>query len=171
MSATTSEDVQRLQKLVLHNPTVIDCTDMPASMTDMAASNAAGVASHIQHFGISCDRCAQIHLVWNNLSGSHGHSGRIQLILFLKVQIIDCLLLLSNKHYIILEMQLVWPCASSDLVPHVTQCSDTFILLESADMPARVIGNATIWARPFYYLCTIIMATTQHAHFRLFCLG
>ena len=63
MSATTSKDVQRLQKLVLHNPTVIDCTDMPASMTDMAASNAAGVASHIQHYGISCDRYAQIHFV------------------------------------------------------------------------------------------------------------
>lgn len=56
MSATTSEDVQRLQKLVLHNPTIIDCTDLPANMTDVTASNAAGVASTIQHFAVSCDR-------------------------------------------------------------------------------------------------------------------
>ncbi|DBA98784.1 TPA: hypothetical protein ACH3X1_014549 [Trebouxia sp. C0004] len=56
MSATTSEDVQRLQQLVLHNPTVIDCTDQGSEANDMAGSNAAGTSSQIQHFSIHCDR-------------------------------------------------------------------------------------------------------------------
>ena len=56
MSATTSEDVQRLQKLVLHNPTVIDCTDHGSETSDMAGSNAAGASAQIQHFSIQCDR-------------------------------------------------------------------------------------------------------------------
>ncbi|DBB15417.1 TPA: hypothetical protein ACH3X3_003648 [Trebouxia sp. C0006] len=56
MSATTSEDVQRLQQLVLHNPTVIDCTDNGSEANDMAGSNAAGTSSQIQHFSIQCDR-------------------------------------------------------------------------------------------------------------------
>ena len=56
MSATTSEDVQRLQKLVLHNPTVIDCTEHGADATDLAASNAAGTSSRIQHYSIQCNR-------------------------------------------------------------------------------------------------------------------
>lgn len=56
MSATTSEDVQRLQKLVLHNPTVIDCTEHGADATDLAASNAAGTSSQIQHYSIQCNR-------------------------------------------------------------------------------------------------------------------
>ena len=58
MSATTSEDVQRLQQLVLHNPTVIDCTDNGSEANDMAGSNAAGTSSQIQHFSIQCDRSA-----------------------------------------------------------------------------------------------------------------
>ena len=58
MSATTSEDVQRLQQLVLHNPTVIDCTDSGSEANDMAGSNAAGTSSQIQHFSIQCDRSA-----------------------------------------------------------------------------------------------------------------
>ncbi len=58
MSATTSEDVQRLQQLVLHNPTVIDCTDNASEANDMAGSNAAGTSSQIQHFSIQCDRSA-----------------------------------------------------------------------------------------------------------------
>ena len=58
MSATTSEDVQRLQQLVLHNPTVIDCTDHGSEANDMAGSNAAGTSSQIQHFSIQCDRSA-----------------------------------------------------------------------------------------------------------------
>ena len=56
MSATTSEDVQRLQKLVLHNPTVIDCTEQSSHANDLAASNAAGTSSQIQHYSIPCDR-------------------------------------------------------------------------------------------------------------------
>ena len=58
MSATTSEDVQRLQQLVLHNPTVIDCTNNGSEANDMAGSNAAGTSSQIQHFSIQCDRSA-----------------------------------------------------------------------------------------------------------------
>ena len=58
MSATTSEDVHRLQQLVLHNPTVVDCTDTGSEANDMAGSNAAGTSSQIQHFSIQCDRSA-----------------------------------------------------------------------------------------------------------------
>ncbi len=58
MSATTSEDVQRLQQLVLHNPTAVDCTDNGSEANDMAGSNAAGTSSQIQHFSIQCDRSA-----------------------------------------------------------------------------------------------------------------
>ena len=58
MSATTNEDVQRLQRLVLHNPTVIDCTEHGADATDMAGSNATGSSLHIQHYSIQCDRLA-----------------------------------------------------------------------------------------------------------------
>lgn len=56
MSATTSEDVQRLQKLVLHNPTVIDCTEQGPGASDLAATNAAGTSSNIQHYSIQCNR-------------------------------------------------------------------------------------------------------------------
>ena len=56
MSATTNEDVQQLQKLVLHNPTLIDCTANGAEANDMAGSNVAGTSSQIQHFSIQCDR-------------------------------------------------------------------------------------------------------------------
>ncbi len=58
MSATTSEDVRRLQQLVLHNPTVIDCTDHGSEANDFLCSNAAGTSSQIQHFSIQCDRSA-----------------------------------------------------------------------------------------------------------------
>ena len=58
MSATTSEDVQRLQKLVLHNPTVIDCTEHGSGATHLAVSNAAGASSQIKHYSIQCNRSA-----------------------------------------------------------------------------------------------------------------
>ncbi len=64
MSATTSEDVQRLQKLVLHNPTVIDCTDQGAEANDLAGSNAAGTSSQVQHFSVQRDRLGtRVHCV------------------------------------------------------------------------------------------------------------
>lgn len=71
MSATTSEDVQRLQKLVLHNPTVIDCTEHGPGANDLATTNAAGTSSSIQHYSIQCSRlvtfanlsCAAIYMV------------------------------------------------------------------------------------------------------------
>lgn len=62
MSATTSEDVQRLQKLVLHNPTVIDCTDQGSQANDLVTSNAAGTSSQIQHYSIHCNRLEQVFL-------------------------------------------------------------------------------------------------------------
>ena len=60
MSATTSEDVQRLQKLVLHNPTVIDCTQHGPDTNDLAANNAAGTSSQIQHYSIQCNRLVKV---------------------------------------------------------------------------------------------------------------
>lgn len=62
MSATTSEDVRRLQKLVLHNPTVIDCTEQASHPNDLAASNAAGTSSQIQHHSIQCNRLGDASL-------------------------------------------------------------------------------------------------------------
>lgn len=79
MSATTSEDVQRLQKLVLHNPTVIDCTEHGPGANDLAATNAAGTSSNIQHYSIQCNRLVT------------------HLCIYYLVLVLHCILLLSQS--------------------------------------------------------------------------
>jgi ATP-dependent RNA helicase DDX56/DBP9 len=47
MSATASEDIERLQKLVLHNPTTLNLLDLGASLTA-----GSGAAQEILHFAV-----------------------------------------------------------------------------------------------------------------------
>ena len=53
MSATMSADVERLQKLVLHNPITLN---LLASGGSGKANPAQGSAAEIEHFGVSTDR-------------------------------------------------------------------------------------------------------------------
>lgn len=56
MSATTSEEVERLQKLVLHHPVTLNLLGATAD-DDNAAGPGPGSAAEIEHFSISCVRC------------------------------------------------------------------------------------------------------------------
>jgi hypothetical protein len=60
MSATSNEDVERLQKLVLHNPIILNLL-APADAAPGARGGAAGAgpgsAAEIEHFSVHCDRC------------------------------------------------------------------------------------------------------------------
>ena len=53
MSATMSADVERLQKLVLHNPITLN---LLASGGSGKANPAQGSAAEIEHFSVSTDR-------------------------------------------------------------------------------------------------------------------
>ena len=53
MSATMSADVERLQKLVLHNPIMLN---LLASEGSGGANPAQGSAAEIEHFSVSTDR-------------------------------------------------------------------------------------------------------------------
>ena len=56
MSATTSDDVDRLRELMLHS--AVDVVAMAAATVGDARPNtAAGTAAEIEHFRIDCDRC------------------------------------------------------------------------------------------------------------------
>jgi hypothetical protein len=56
MSATSSAEVERLQKLVLHNPTTLNLLGNDADASG-AAGPGPGSAAEIEHFHIACDRC------------------------------------------------------------------------------------------------------------------
>lgn len=56
MSATSSEEVERLQKLVLHNPTTLNLLGSDADPSG-AAGPGPGSAAEIAHFYIACNRC------------------------------------------------------------------------------------------------------------------
>eukprot|EP00891_Asterochloris_glomerata_P006955 jgi/Astpho2/6955/e_gw1.00107.46.1_t len=56
MSATTSEDVRRLEKLMLHNPLEVSCLDLHPRQDTLAAANGAGSADSIAHFRLDCNR-------------------------------------------------------------------------------------------------------------------
>ena len=56
MSATTSEDVRRLEKLMLHNPLEVSCLDLHPRQATLAAANGAGSADSIAHFRLDCNR-------------------------------------------------------------------------------------------------------------------
>ncbi|KAK9906356.1 hypothetical protein WJX75_000482 [Coccomyxa subellipsoidea] len=55
MSATSSAEVERLQKLVLHNPTTLNLLGNDADASG-AAGPGPGSAAEIEHFHIACDR-------------------------------------------------------------------------------------------------------------------
>jgi ATP-dependent RNA helicase DDX56/DBP9 len=52
MSATTSEDVKRLQALVLHNPVALSLLDAPKD--GAGGGNGASASTEIQHFRFDC---------------------------------------------------------------------------------------------------------------------
>lgn len=54
MSATTSEDVDRLQALMLHNAVVLS---VAAPAGPAGAGAGAGTAAEIEHFRIDCHKC------------------------------------------------------------------------------------------------------------------
>jgi ATP-dependent RNA helicase DDX56/DBP9 len=61
MSATSSEEVERLQKLVLHNPVTLNLLQQPQGGPDGAAAaegaldvGGSGAASEITHFMTQC---------------------------------------------------------------------------------------------------------------------
>ena len=59
MSATTNQSVERLQKLVLHNPVTLDllAAEGPSTgRTSLAASAGPGSADEIEHFSIHCSK-------------------------------------------------------------------------------------------------------------------
>ena len=59
MSATTNESVERLQKLVLHNPVTLDLLAAPgpsAERTSLTASAGPGSADEIEHFSLHCSK-------------------------------------------------------------------------------------------------------------------
>ena len=57
MSATSSEEVERLQKLVLHNPTTLNLLGSDSDPSG-AAGPGPGSAAEIDHYYIACDRHA-----------------------------------------------------------------------------------------------------------------
>ena len=58
MSATSSEDVDRLQALMLHNAVVLSVA-APAGAAGAGAGS--GTAAEIEHFRIDCHKCADSH--------------------------------------------------------------------------------------------------------------
>ena len=54
MSATMNADVERLQKLVLHNPVTLN---LLATGDAQKAGPGPGSATDIEHFSIATDRC------------------------------------------------------------------------------------------------------------------
>ncbi len=54
MSATMNADVERLQKLVLHNPVTLN---LLATGDSEKAAPGPGSAAEIEHFSIATDRC------------------------------------------------------------------------------------------------------------------
>jgi len=54
MSATMNADVERLQKLVLHNPVTLN---LLATGDAQKAGPGPGSAAEIEHFSIATDRC------------------------------------------------------------------------------------------------------------------
>ena len=61
MSATMNKEVERLQKLVLHNPITLDLLAADASAASRggnAAGPGPGSAAEIEHYAIRCERCA-----------------------------------------------------------------------------------------------------------------
>ncbi|BDA46069.1 ATP-dependent RNA helicase dbp9 [Coccomyxa sp. Obi] len=59
MSATSSEEVERLQKLVLHNPTTLNLLGGDSDPSG-AAGPGPGSAAEIDHFYIACDRADKL---------------------------------------------------------------------------------------------------------------
>jgi len=55
MSATTSDDVDRLRELMLHSAVDVVAT-AAATVGDARPNTAAGSAAEIEHFRIDCDR-------------------------------------------------------------------------------------------------------------------
>ena len=55
MSATTSDDVDRLRELMLHSAVDVVAT-AAAAAGDARPNTAAGTAAEIEHFRIDCDR-------------------------------------------------------------------------------------------------------------------
>lgn len=56
MSATTSDDLERLQALVLHNPVTLDLLALPEAGSGGAegAVAGAGTAAEIEHYALPC---------------------------------------------------------------------------------------------------------------------
>ena len=59
MSATMNADVERLQKLVLHNPVTLN---LLATGNSEKAAPGPGSAAEIEHFSIATDRCVNLIL-------------------------------------------------------------------------------------------------------------
>ncbi len=59
MSATSSEEVERLQKLVLHNPTTLNLLGSDSD-PNSAAGPGPGSAAEIDHYYVACDRHASV---------------------------------------------------------------------------------------------------------------
>lgn len=57
MSATSSEEVERLQKLVLHNPITLNLLGSDSDPSG-AAGPGPGSAAEIEHYYVACDRHA-----------------------------------------------------------------------------------------------------------------
>ena len=79
MSATMNADVERLQKLVLHNPVTLN---LLASEQSGKAGPGPGSAAEIEHFSIATDRClfcvpfrkTSSFRRWSTSSSSNSHA-------------------------------------------------------------------------------------------------
>lgn len=54
MSATVSEEVERLQRLVLHNPVTLNMLALGSQKDNLRTG--AGTAAEIEHFSLSCPK-------------------------------------------------------------------------------------------------------------------
>ena len=111
MSATMNADVERLQKLVLHNPLTLN---LLASEQSGKAGPGSGSTAGVEHFSIATDRCpfclpicrTSVFKRWSTSSSSNSHG--------LQFCILDCIR--SPPATLLPEKDKCWACRRSKLL-------------------------------------------------------